>query len=192
MMHICSAPVQGFHIHNLLSKEIYVLWQKLLTCWNRADANLFWYTLCLCWKRQRIMICKSPFPYISGFYKPLSDLSSAISFQGWWVLSDFAASYTEAAPLTLLQIFPVYLIHSETCIFLKWDAPRLNKMAPAVFLSAPFPVWPFLTLHLLLWLLLSQNWAVHLRTCSVLKISFVISQNQPFIFSFAHCLSNNS
>lgn len=51
-----------------------------------------------------------------------------------------------------------------------------------VFLSVPFSVWPFLTLHLLLWLLLSQNWAVHLRTCSVLKIPFVISQNQPFIF----------
>lgn len=115
------------------------------TCWNRADANLFWYTLCLCWKRQRIMICKSPFPYISGFYKPLSDLSSAISFQGWWVLSDFAASYTEAAPLTLLQIFPVYLIHSETCIFLKWDAPRLNKMAP----EHCFPLRPLFSMTIL-------------------------------------------
>lgn len=66
-------------------------------------------------------------------------------------------------------------------MILKRDTPRVNKVAPghSVFLSVPFPVWLFLTVHLLLWLLLRQS---HPRTCSSLKISFVISQNRPFIY----------
>lgn len=194
-LHICVQHLcRLFTSTASYSKEFYIWWEKHLF-FPVGTEQLLVFSMLFMLMLEEAKNCH----LLATFSMPLRALKTSVRslfshllstyIPGWWVLSDFSASCTEAVPLTLPQTFPVSFINSETGTWY-WNETHqglhqeLMKCSQSTLFTSLslFPVWPFLTGHLLLWLLLSQSWGVYLRTCSSLEISSVISQNRPFIF----------